>query len=221
MRSALALAAGLFLVTAGGSPAAADPIIFDNGSFLTDAGGDYVSDVDFGATGVQFADDFILGVPSFVTGVIWWGVYFPGGTPGTDDFTIEIYDNVGGFPALLPLVAFSIGTANRTDTGVDQGDGDDIYTFHADIAATLLAAGTYWLSIYNDTTLDGDDNWYWSRSSLTGNDRHRFGLSGPWDDDLPGEQAFQLEGEPVPEPGTLLLLGAGAIAWPLVRRRRS
>src|SRR5262245_10881604 len=127
MRTRLLLGLALSGFSVVTTTASANPVIFDNGPYLTDEAGDYLSDVD---SSFQFADDFSLATPQSVTGFNWWGVYYPAGTPGTDDFTIRIYADGGGSPGFA-LMTVNVGAPSRTDTGIQQTDGDHIYAYTA------------------------------------------------------------------------------------------
>jgi hypothetical protein len=203
----------MILMLAGASPSHAVPI-FDNGGPLTGGGDDFISDLDWPG---QIADDFSLEAGLNVIGDIhWWGVYAFAETPGVDDFTIEIYSNVSNAPGAT-LVSLDLGSANRMDSGIDQTDGHDIYKFWVNTSPIALDPGTYWLSIFNDTSADLDDDWYWSKSALTGNSMWSTNGGASWT--IAGsEQAFNLT--PIPEPATMLLLGSGLVGLAGLSRKK-
>ena len=180
------------------------------------------SDVDFQneSANVAFlsyaANDFIPVTGGTITDISWKGFYFSDGTPqASDDFTINFYSDTGGTAGGL-LASFNVGDAvNRTGTGQFHS-GSEFFSYQADIGAGIdvLSGSTYWVSIFNDTTVDTNDDWYWATNT---------GMSGPgyarnastdgisWEvtsSDLP--YYFELSSA-VPIPPALWLFGSGLL----------
>lgn len=127
------------------SPARA-ALIYDNGATIEDA---RASDADIP---LFLADSFVLQVgANTITDIHWTGVYGTSGTPHTDAFTIQIYDDSGsGVPGLL-LQSYTPGSAvNRTDTGVNLL-GFDIYAYAVDSRRSSFQRAT--LSGYRYSTI--------------------------------------------------------------------
>ena len=148
--------------------------------------------------------------------VQWTGVYSPAETPlPTDSFTIVFYADNAGLPGAA-AGTFPVGNSvGRVDSTVDLNLGGgiifDIYNYTATVNQPVTMGTTYWLSIFNDTTADADDSWFWG-TGTTGT-AARSNNQASWML-LPGsipDMDFVLEGTVVPEPGTasLLLLGGG------------
>ena len=190
-------------------PLAHGSTVFDNGS--PDLLGGLASDV---STPFVVFDDVSLGSSATVRSVQWWGVYYSDNTPLTDAFTIRLYVDVAGAPSASAFATYAV-SATRQDTGTLVLGALNNYLYSANIPDTLLASGTYWISIVNDTTNDTNDNWYWATSQSTGNAIQLTTTNS-------GEMAFVLSDTVVvPEPGTLLLGVAGFAALALLRRRRA
>ena len=104
-----------------------------------------------------------------------------------------------------------IGNPGRTDTGDDiDGAPVDIYVYEAQFPEISLGAGQYWVSIYNNTSGDMDDNWAWARHAFPGNDARSLNSGATWLHEFSdSELAFQLI---VPEPGTAMLIDR-CIGW--------
>ena len=205
---------GLFLVLA--AFAANAGVVYDNGvaavndAFYSDRGIPLVS-----------ADDFALAAgANTINGIRWSGIYaFANTPPATDAFRIEIFADNGGTPADgPPLIAIDVGGGNRADSGVDLV-GYDVYSYHAAIAPLTLAANTtFWLSISNDTSADGDDDWFWGAGATPGNS-----FAGPDEETtwipIGFNHDFLLTG--VPEPATVVLAGLGLAGLGFTAGRRA
>ena len=173
----------------------------------------------FSAT-YRFADDFTLAGPETINAIRFWGGYSPTDTPLSDDFTMIIYGNSGGLPDGSNVIATRlIGDPGRTDTGEDFDGGDqDIYVYEASFGDLALGTGTYWVSVFNNTATDPDDNWFWARHDFPGNDARSLDSGAIWLHEFSdSELAFQLW-YPIPEPATLSLLALAPLV--ALRRRR-
>ena len=181
------------------------------------------SDVD--SFGYRVADDFTIGGAETIRSVIWRGMYYASGTPqAVDAFTLNFYADAGGGVGAL-LGSFNVGNAvNRVDTGLDFDSNVDFYEYTADLGAGMsLGSGTYWLSVFNDTTADTDDGWYWGTLTSSGNNRLSSDGGVNFSANLMTsyfilDNAGQGGGGTVPEPTTLLLVGLGFAGLRLSRR---
>ncbi|MEO8100334.1 MAG: PEP-CTERM sorting domain-containing protein [Acidobacteriota bacterium] len=188
------------------APFASAGTVFSNGSpSLASAS---ASDV---ALGSLAFDDFTLVSSATIRAVEWWGVYFPNAV-SVDNFTIEFSNDSAGTPGTL--IASYLVSPTRVDTGLLVNSAFNLYNYNVTIPDTPLVAGTYWLSIFNNTTASSN-RWYWATSASSGN---ATSTTGPLDVEL----AFRLDdGSSVPEPASLLLSAAGLAAVVAFRKRRS
>ena len=159
-----------------------------------------------------------------ITGVNWTGLYFPSNThTQSDNFTIQFFADVAGSPAVTPFLSLLIGNPGRTDTGIDL-TGSDLFAYSVDVAPIVLAPSTvFWLSIFNNTSADSDDNWYWAMQDALGNSHDRGNPADPWLPQVPpvgNRQDFQLTGPTaIPEPSSFALLAVGVIGLLGCRRK--
>src|SRR4030095_792418 len=160
MKKASCLLIALFLAWGTAANAA---VIFSNGGIGNNG---FISDSSFnnGQTLGQFsADDFVLNPnANVITDIHWTGLYALTNTPqAVDNFTIQFFADVAGAPAITPSLTLAIGNPGRTDTGVNTSFGSDIFAYSVDVAPITLAPNTkFWISIFNDTSVDTDDNWF-------------------------------------------------------------
>ncbi len=218
MRRAIQLAVETMVATAGQMQAA--PIFIQtpvvDSAVFSDA-----------ETAERSADDFSLASPGTVRTVSWRGIYFPTGTPqAVDAFTINFFSESLGAPASL-LQSFNVGDAvNRTGSGEFLASVE-AFDYTADLGSGIALSGgtTYWMSIFNNTTVDPDDSWWWAFNPSGGNSRYSSdgGVSFPISGSL--SLYFILDNEnlsAVPEPSTFALLGIGSVCMLAVgvRRRR-
>lgn len=170
------------------------------------------------------ADDFNLSGSATIRSVSWKGMYFPSGSPqATDDFTINFYTDAGGTVGGL-LNSFHVGNAvNRTNTGQQFSPGVFFYSYSADLGTGIgLGASTYWMSVFDNTSADTNDDWYWAvNTGIPGNDRFSFDSGSTWS--ASGFTTYFVIDNSnlasgVPEPAPAFLLAFGLVAFILRRR---
>lgn len=198
------------LVSAAGTSASAQSTLYDNDVTTTD--------VAMNTEDYLWAQDFLLGVPSIMTGVqLALGTHL-GVAPSLN---WRIFDNAGGTPGALlysgSTTAVRIGPATSTFCCT----ANDMYEFN--MGTLTFDSGIFWLGVQTRSLV----SWLASASSLEGN-RDR----GPRysSDDGASWTAHGVEGDfsilgaeagVVPEPHSLVLVAsglAGVGAW--FRRRR-
>lgn len=154
------LSAGFILSTSNASAIA----VYDNGPFTNTSSSSDLSQ------NVTFAEDFSLTATSTTIRSIHWQGRLastnPAKTYEIDDFRVQIYQDASPISPSGLLYDFHVGSnVNRTDTGIDFF-GLDMYTYSANLGGSTgitLGAGTYWLSIFNDSSADSDGDWWtWS-----------------------------------------------------------
>jgi hypothetical protein len=163
----------------------------------------------------QEADNFALSQSALLETVHWWGAY-ANNDVRADSFTLRLFGDSAGNPALTPLVEVAALNLTRTPTNLLDNLGDSIYEYQATLPVpALLDGGTsYYLSIVNNTPPGGVWDWvgsgpgtHWARQDDGSAWTISSGTTG---------FAFELLGTPVPEPSTILVVAifaAGLICW--------
>lgn len=179
------------------------------------------------------ADQFTLTDPTELTGVTAWArtndaaQSFMGTFSGTLGWAI--YSDSSMQPGTL-LASGSDLAPTVTATGLLGEQGAEIYQLDAMIMTPLLAAGEYWLALraaeWGSPDPAGGDPFGWIfwqyTAGITGaplladND-----LANPttWSLSTGRDPAFRIDGNVIPEPGTLILLGSGILVLCLRRRK--
>ena len=146
------------------------------------------------------ATEFELAASATIRSVTFEGTYAMAQTIGTDVFTLQILndDNVdnGDLPGSAASPPVALEVFSRRDTGIDEF-GLDVYRYEANLVAPIeLGAGSYWLSIANDTRDDDDDDWRWTVATRDLSDpltaQSTTSQSGPYISSLRGNPVFTL-----------------------------
>ena len=147
----------------------------------------------------QAADDFTLTNSITLRRVNFWGLYWPYQVM-RDDFTIRIFADTNGMPAVEPLAEYRVGRVSRRRAVKYANPFEGTYYFHAYSAvlrqALTLPPGKYWLSIVN--AIPADSGITWSVGAIQpsdGNLHFRDNDAGQWWDSVEGYGiAFRLRG---------------------------
>jgi hypothetical protein len=197
----------------------ARPIAFDNGSPDISRSA-FLSEAPNGLAAI--AENFRLRDQIMLREVVWTGGY-GGLTPAEDNFTIRIFQSLGGIPDegnQLVNVALIDGAVKSTDLQLTNPDGIELFEYQADLQelqVSLLPDVVYWLSI--SSMPRANSSWGWQQSLGTASSLENFAAQnrdGPWRSsagtpEYAGiEFAFRLTAA-VPEPSTGLLLLVGAL----------
>lgn len=164
------------------------------------------------------ADNFTLSSDSEITRITFWGSASGSASPELTNFSgweIRVLNSNHG---QLTDITIDKASLNPVYTGHDNAFGGKEYQFTFDTSISL-AAGNYWLNVGAVQVDLNADGWYWSRST-TGDSDGQYSVNGFAAGWFPvsGDAAFQVEGQPVPEPTALTAVGLGVVA--LIRKRR-
>jgi len=123
----------------------------------------YVSDFD---APQSIADNFVVSSTANVTQIRIWGFYaYTGTAPATDNFTVIFHADSAGLPGTSISTQTNVPVIRQVTGGTVIGYTEYVYTLTL-ATPVNLSPGTYWVEIYDDTSADTDDNFYWELGTV-------------------------------------------------------
>ncbi len=186
----------------------------------------FVSDGNNNLTGTWAAVRFTINTDLQVDSIMAEGIYVGGSIPVTDFFTIAFFQDGVTVPSTLIGTVRTGSNLNRSTTGVTVFSLYQVYHYTMDLSSSIqLAAGTYWLSVANDTPSNaGSQSWAWTASA----DGTSAGAESPVSQSTGYQfssdartQVFSFDGAAIPEPKTTVLLIFALVAFGFFLRRQT
>ena len=216
------------LLAVWSAPASA-AVLYDNGSYQLPAGSGVAAFSDLSLKVPECAyDDFTLTSPVIITDMHWWGMYSNGDV--NDSFYYDIKTSPGGSGPPGGTVADGWwGAVTRTPVATWGQGGATIYRYNVVGQSIPLKAGQYSISFFDMTYSNPEVDSYfeWLSSSSPGDEWESVfqPKTGNWNwvaSDPGFELAFNLTGNVVPEPVSLIFFGTGLVGvFGYVARRRN
>jgi hypothetical protein len=234
MRKLTSLAPFIALAALAAVPAAGSVVYDNTNGFVNnfDLTGFTISAEGSGASIGTFndfavADSFELGANQTIQSINLW-LWEPGSVGEVDDLSSlswSIVANNGG--AGYPFSGFVVASGTDSSPGTyletnTNGPGYPVFEEFFNTGGVALTGGTeYWLIIDNAVSVSGDPI-YWDESSGASS---AYQLGGGSSATIAGSETFTLSNSgaagPLPEPGSVFLLGSGLVGLGLLRRRQS
>jgi hypothetical protein len=144
------------------------------------------------------------------------GGYIQGSAGSITGWTVNVYFDNGGIPGALQHTAHISGNGNETSLG------GNIYSYDiSGLGFQELSNIPYWVSLVPDLAFQSGNNineWGWATG--TGGDGKAYQNYFNVNQVLGADQAFTLNTNGVPEPGTLVMLGTGVLGLAGAIRRK-